>query len=165
VPVSTLGWSTFAANTPFGHAGLVRDGSVGFFLAVSQWSETSPLHLSIGGVNVGDFSIPTAVPGSDGSLLEVGLSESVLDQILATNDGASTLDFQFTLASGDWFRIATVDDLDLDPSFNLINYGTGLEAVGGPAVPEPGSIVLLALGGIIVTVCYGASRSLGSRRS
>ncbi|MFO0835358.1 MAG: hypothetical protein U0638_10325 [Phycisphaerales bacterium] len=111
-----------------------------FYVSYSEstFAPDSPVSISLGGIDLGDFLIPSSAIGG---MLELPLTDSQLVQFIAMNDGLPEVAVNFTLASGDSFRLATDDDVMFDPSFTQLNYGTGL-IVGVQGVPAPGAIVL-----------------------
>lgn len=111
-----------------------------FYVSYSEstFAPDSPVSISLGGIDLGDFLIPSTTLGG---MLELPLTDSQLVQFIAMNDGLPEVSVDFTLASGDSFRLATDDDVLFDPNFTQLNYGTGL-IVGVQGVPAPGAIVL-----------------------
>ncbi|MCC6229354.1 MAG: hypothetical protein IT432_09025 [Phycisphaerales bacterium] len=104
----------------------------------AAFAPNSTMNISLGGINLGDFLLPSTTIGG---MLELPLTDSLLTQFITLNDGLPEVAVNFSLNDGDSFRLATDDDVLFDPNFTPLNYGTGL-IVGVQGVPAPGAIVL-----------------------
>jgi PEP-CTERM motif len=122
---------------------LVRFAPAEFGLDGSEDVLNEPIGVAIDGLPLGSFSLASSTTGAE---LDVNLPDSFTAELLSLAAGDPSIPVSFTLQNGDWFRIATEDDVLLDPSYQELQYGFGISVEVGPAVPEPATWALIGLG-------------------
>jgi len=129
----TQGCLTFPTDSSFWHdlkigivpndEDLIRVDSPAFVLDVSEASISHPVTIMINNLLLGEFNLSSTSTGGE---LDAVLSDSTVSQLIAESDGAPSLTVTFELAPGDYFRVATEDDILLDPSYSEGDYGFGI---------------------------------------
>ncbi len=159
IPMDMDFWNTLKAGLfppPIDEPDLTRMGEPQFDLAYSAHALNDEFSISIGGVSLGTFTLPEDSPSGT---LVVPLDDSFLSQLIAVNDGATSLTIQFNLSMGDTIQLGLLDDLLSDPSYASTTYGTGISTVvAGRGVPEP------ATAGLMIGAILAAVRSRRRRR-
>lgn len=123
MPTSLAFWSDLKVGLYSNNQNLFRVHMPDFVLDVSEASTHAPIAIAIDGVALGYFDLPS---NSTGAELVVHIPDSITQQLIEQSDGASTLSVTFNVTPGDYFRIATEDDILLDQNYTQTGYGLGI---------------------------------------
>jgi len=115
-----------------------------------------PASVLLNGLVLGSIALHDGAAG----YYELPLSDAFIDALVTGTDLSAGLDLKFSFGgTGDYFRLATADDLiGLDGGFGL--YGISLTAHldGGTDIPEPGALSLVALAATLSVVVRRRAR-------
>ena len=143
LPTDAAFWEDLEVGIEPNDESLTRIFLPQFSLAVSEDSLSAPIGITIDGLSLGSFSLPSSSKGAE---LDVNIPDSLTAALLLEADADASIPISFTLASGDFFRVATEDDVLLDPNYEQDQYGFGISTVAAGVVPEPASVLLLLTG-------------------
>lgn len=129
-------------------------------LAIQTLDEADPSGLPasvlLNGLVLGSLALHDGAAG----YYELPLSDAFIDALVTGIDLSAGLDLTFSFGgTGDYFRLATADDLiGLDGGFG--RYGISLTAHldGGTDIPEPGALSLVALAATLSVVVRRRAR-------
>jgi hypothetical protein len=102
---------------------LIRVNPATFVLDVSEAQMSQPVAIVVNDLPLGYFNLSSTSTGGE---LEVTLPDSIASELIAEADGAPSITFTFEVAPGDYFRVATEDDILLDPAYTEGDYGFGI---------------------------------------
>lgn len=126
VPTDLSFWHDLKVGIDANDEGLFRARSPEFVLYVSEASTNSPVGLAINNLPLGYFSMQST---SNGGELRISLPDSFVAELLAESDGDTSINVSLDVTPGDYLRIATEDDILLDPAYSQGDYGFGIATI------------------------------------
>lgn len=123
IPTDADFWNDMSAGIVNPGGPFVRGQQPAFFFAASAASVTTPVTVAIGQFVLGSFMLPSTPGGGE---IEIPLTDSMIQNILAAYGGSSSLNLSFSIAPNDWIRVGLEADLIQDPSYQPLLYGAGI---------------------------------------
>jgi hypothetical protein len=123
VPTDLSFWHDLKVGIVPNDEDLVRAHPAKFVLYVSEASMSYPVAVAINDLPLGYFYLSSTSTGGE---LEVSLPDSFTKALIAEADGAPSINVTMALTPGDYLRIATEDDILLDPAYSQGDYGFGI---------------------------------------
>jgi hypothetical protein len=156
LPTDAAFWEDLEVGIEPNDESLTRIFPPQFSLSVSEDGLSAPIGITIDGLSLGSFSLPSSSTGAE---LDVPMPDSLTAALLLEAEGDTSIPISFTLGPGDFFRIATEDDILLDPNYQQDQYGFGISTVVAGIVPEPASLLLLLNGVVLLAVSRRSRRT------
>ena len=123
LPTDSEFWSELKIGLSRDDRKVVRVHLPSFLLDLSEASLRAPIAIAIDGMPLGYFTVPSTSTGAE---LKVSLPDWYTRALIATAGGAPSIPVTFVLASGDWMRFATDDDIFLNSAYQKGNAGFGI---------------------------------------
>jgi hypothetical protein len=134
VPTDASFWHDLKVGLLPNDENLVRVHPAALVLYVSEASMSQPVAIAINDLPLGYFYLSSTSTGGE---LEVSLPDSFTKALIAEADGAPSINVTLALTPGDYLRIATEDDILLDPAYSQGDYGFGIATTVIGMGPQP----------------------------